>query len=300
LKYRTYNGSTLSAESAFTLSNTDSLHWVRLASKPGADEIVAVTLDHSKDICAAVWNGSSWGNGVLLDTNTKATGDEGMAAAYETTSGKAMVVWSTTGFNSFKYRTWSGSSWSSAANGPTMGSKEPHWFKMARDPASSSNQILLSCVDGNRTIYVVSWNGSAWSTALTVETGTPDANSREFDVAYEGGGTRAMVAWGRSGSNNFYYRTWSGSAWSSEITGPGLGDKVRIAQLVTGTTGQIFLSFMDKSSTALESFLWNGSSLSSLGTLESSLSGSGSQESFMLSCNSGSGSSSYTYKTDWK
>lgn len=61
LHYRTYNGSTVSNDASYTLSANAALHWVALASKRASDEITAITIDANKDVCAAIWSGSSWG-----------------------------------------------------------------------------------------------------------------------------------------------------------------------------------------------------------------------------------------------
>ncbi len=280
LRYRTRTGSGLSSESSFTLPATGGLRWIRLVPKPGSNEIVLVTLDANRDVCAAIWDGSTWTSAILLENNAKAAGDEGVAAAYESQSGEAVVLWSAEGVNAFQYRTWSGTVWSSEADGPTLGSGEPRWLRLVPDPAS--NTVLAGSLDGNRDIYLITWNGSAWTSATLIETSTPDSNSREFDIAFEHGGTKAVAAWGRSGLNNFVYRTWNGSTWSAEQLGPGMASRVKIAQLVTGpAAGQVLINALDTSSSGtLGAFLWNSTSVASLGTIATGIAGSNVQECF--------------------
>ncbi len=300
LHYRTYSGSSVSSESSYTLPSVDALDWVRLFPKTASDEILLMTEDASKNICAVIWNGSSWSSGVTLETNNASVSGEGIAAAYEGLSGDGLVIWTVNGKHLFSYRTRSGSSWSSASDGPTLGGKESLWLRLVADPAS--DKIIAASLDGNNDIYVVVWNGSSWGTPLAVETNAPDATSRQFDIAFQKQGSSALAVWGRSAVNNFFYRTWNGSSWSSEQTGPGLADKVAFAQTVTGSANsQIFVTIQNKQSPGqLESFLWDGSSFSSLTTVESTLSGSSTQEVFMLSAAPSSGTAGYTYAVDWR
>ena len=64
---------------------------MRLAANPHSDEMVLVVSNLGSHDRALVWDGSSWGNAILLST---ASGDDrtDISVAYEQQSGRAMVV----------------------------------------------------------------------------------------------------------------------------------------------------------------------------------------------------------------
>ena len=69
LRYSVWNGSTWTTESAlitaFAGSDPEHMH---LVTKPGGDEMILVVSDKLEDDYVMIWDGSSWGNALLLDT----------------------------------------------------------------------------------------------------------------------------------------------------------------------------------------------------------------------------------------
>ena len=301
LRYRTASSSgSVSAESTLTLPTSGNVKWVKLIPKPASNEIVAMTLDGNKEVGAVVWNGSAWGNAIQLETKGFVSSNEEIAGAYEGLSGHAMVAWVEKSKKNFHYRTWNGSAWSAQADSPTL-PKDSQWLRLAADP--TSDDMIMVSMDGDPAIILCTWNGSAWGgSPLTVETNATGSDRRCFDVAYERTGGKAIAVWGRTAQNNFFYRTWNGSSWSSEQAGPGLTDKVSVAQLMNdGSSNQIYLSILQKGSGELESMIWNGSSFSARVELESNCSGPNSTESYMVASSPASGgSSSGGYLVDWR
>jgi hypothetical protein len=300
LYWREWNGVSLSDENEYVLPTTDKLRFVRLVARPDSDEIMLLTLNDDKDVCAAIWNGNAWTNPVLLETKTKSAGDEGVHAAYESQSGRAVVAWADDSLSTFQFRTWDGDSWSAEADGPVLGSKDPRWIRLAADPLT--DQVLLAALDSNKDVYTVAWDGSSWGTPLLLEPATPDSNSREFDIAYLRGSSQAIVVWGRSGSSNFHYRLWDGSAWSTEQDGPGLTDKVKFIQLATGPgLGEVLLHTLNKSAKGeLDSFRWTGSEWSHLGTVAEKVAGSNKQECFMAAVTNSLVYGAPEYEVTWR
>lgn len=287
LNFRTYDGTTLSSVSTLSALGAGSLKWVGLTPKPGGNEIIAIMLDSSKDVSAAVWNGSTWANGILLENDAAAAGDEGISAAYESQSGHALVAWSVNGQYYLQYRTWNGSTWSAEANSPSLGTAAPRWVHLR--PDSASDVIMLGSLDTNKDIYLIRWTGSTWDAPLLVETDSPSSDSREFDVSFVNGGMKALAVWGRAGVNNCYYRLWSGSAWGAETLGPGTSNKVRVALVASGSAAnQAFVMVLNKNSGALDALPWNGSTLGSKQTIAADVSGSNVQEAFAIADDTGS------------
>jgi hypothetical protein len=152
---------------------------------------------------------------------------------------------------------------------------------MASDPRS--DQIIIGMGVGESTVQMAVWDGSSWGSPLTVETSASDTEGRPFDLAYAPEGGQALAVWGRKKVNNCFYRTWDGSSWSNEQTGPGLSNKVKWVQMRPGRTGsEVFVGILLKDSSAIECMRWNGSSL---GTAQQVTADSGAKagcEAFMI------------------
>jgi len=91
--YRTYDGTLVSGESNVSIPDSGKAEWIRLVPKAGSDEIMMVMLDDEYDVTASVWDGDNWTNTLEVETDANSITDEGISAAYESTSGDAMVVW---------------------------------------------------------------------------------------------------------------------------------------------------------------------------------------------------------------
>jgi hypothetical protein len=205
-----------------------------------------------------------------------------------------MVAWAVNGGGGPSYRVWSGSSWLTAGTMPDVGGK-PNWIRLASDPAS--NKIIAMTLDTSRDVNAVVWSGSAWGSVTEFETNAPDTDRRSFDVAFEPAGTRALAMWSRSGQDTTYYRTYSGSAWSSESAGPDLTDPGSVVQMCPAASGSaIMIGVERKNDGAFLCMSWNGSSLSGLQTLATDLAGPNGNECFMLT--PGAGASQPTI-TSW-
>jgi Tfp pilus assembly protein PilX len=292
--YRTWNGTSWSSQSSTSISGSGDPKFIKLVPKSGSSEIMLLVLDSKKDLSAMVWNGSSFGNKVLLDSSTNSSGNEQFDAAYESSSGRCMVAWAVNGGGGPSYRVWSGSSWLTAGTMPDVGGK-PNWIRLASDPAS--NKIIAMTLDTSRDVNAVVWSGSAWGSVTEFETNAPDTDRRSFDVAFEPAGTRALAMWSRSGQDTTYYRTYSGSAWSSESAGPDLTDPGSVVQMCPAASGSaIMIGVERKNDGAFLCMSWNGSSLSGLQTLATDLAGPNGNECFMLT--PGAGASQPTI-TSW-
>ena len=279
LIYHTYDGTTMSGANSIALPSSSTVRWVRLVPKPESNEIAAIIENDSKKLYAMFWNGSAFGSITTLNTELDTASKQCFDAAYETIAGRLLVAYAIEDSKSPCYRIWSGSSWTSQASMPSIGGKG-RWLRLEADPAS--NQILFGAIDNEEDLNVNVWNGSAWGTNQELETTACWSQLRAFDIAYEGGGTRALIAYADSWDNRFRYRTWNGASWSSEVWGHNLGNTPCVIQLRTGsTTGEVFLAVHDNSS-RLNACRWNGSTFSSNQVVESDMSNSWGKECFMI------------------
>jgi len=107
IKYWVWNGSSWffdGAESAF-LTDPDNppgtqgsyVTALKIASKPGANEIALIAADDNQQISGLIWNGSAWGNERQLNTyGVNNQGANAIAVEYQQTgtyAGRAIMAW---------------------------------------------------------------------------------------------------------------------------------------------------------------------------------------------------------------
>jgi hypothetical protein len=228
-EYRIWDGNSWSGAAVIDLPTGGVPVWIKMVpDASGSDEIILVTLDTSNTVTAAVWNGSSWGNTISLETTAYSFEYEGIAAAYEFMSGRAMVTWGTSASNVVQYRFWDGTAWSIESEISTTATGVK-WLRLASDP--SSDRIILGALcDGGR-IDVNTWDGTAWGGQLQVEDNAAAEVSRCFDVVWERSADQALVCWGESGWSRIKYRTYDHGVWGWEQNGPDLGSDIVVVQL---------------------------------------------------------------------
>jgi hypothetical protein len=277
--YRTWNGTTLSGQSTLTLPSNKKLRFLTLTPKPGSDEVMLVCLNDDKEVHAAPWSGSSWGSVTEIENDTDRTAEEIFSMAYETQSGDGLIVYGEKGVNGPRYRTWDGASWSAVGSVPTTGAPA-RYMRLVSD--LRSDEILIANLDNDKDLDVNVWSGSAWGTTLQAENDVKDINRRYFDIEYERGGNEAIVAYMQNGSNTVMYRTWDGSSWSAEQTGPDVGNEPRVIQTRAGVnSGEVFIAVRDAGDD-LEVFKWSGSAMSSVTQVETTMPGTDDHEAMMF------------------
>jgi len=255
-EYRVWDGNSWSGPTVIDLPTNGIPVWIKMVPDATAsDEIILMTLDASNTVTAAVWDGSSWGNTISLETGAYSYGYEGIAAAYEYVSGRAMVAWGTS--TVIQYRFWDGMSWLAESEISTTGTNAD-WLRLASD--ASSDRIVLGALCDGAIVEANVWDGTGWGTQLQVESNAEAVVSRCFDVAWERSGDQALVAWGESGVSSVQYRTYGDGTWSSEATGPDMGSSIEVLQLTQDPqSDEIFMGTLTLDSD-FQLTRWDGSS----------------------------------------
>lgn len=185
LNYWTWNGSTWSSVSTYTFTSTmANIHWVKMASKPGANQIALFVADSGKKGNALIWSGSSWGNELNLTSSLSSITTEAIAVQYinggGTYAGYAVFVWAeSTQLKNYK---WNGTSWLGSGSQSTSG--VPYWVRLKADPNSGYMLLVYEASDGS--IYARSWATTSFSAALQI-TAAAYGNylyNRPFDFAF--------------------------------------------------------------------------------------------------------------------
>jgi hypothetical protein len=265
LRFSVWNGSSWTTPASIAAYTGAEPQNIRLASSPSSDEMVLVVSDGSANDYVLVWNGSSWGNALMVDASGTAENDQsGIAVAYESQSGQAMVAYGKNDDPNAYHRIWNGSSWEPevAIAAPAGVTAQTNWISLASDP--SSDRIALSVLTSGGTsvdVWFDIWNGSAWETPVLAETGATGSIFPNAAIAFEAESGQALAVYGQNGEPAVRYRTWDTvDGWSSEQAGPSLGATPNSMTLDSDpNSNRIMLSVQD-SGADLNMALWDGTS----------------------------------------
>ncbi len=257
-------------------------HW-RFVSCPTRNEMLALVNTQkgaSRALNAFVHNGSTW-------TRTLVTAALGSGAdfasydiAYEQLSGRAIVAYrrdATSEGRQVVYQIWNGSSWSSflTATADFGTGNTIQWLKLY--PKSQTNEIIMIVQDGGSNIRTFVWDGSAWSTGITLPFATEGAEQRCFDAVYDTLWKRfILVASSRQVNGAVQWTVWDSTSWATPQqftfgTGgnPLTANTVRWIRLAAHpSTNEILLAVADGDGTGpnIGAAVWNGASWSQLAT----------------------------------
>jgi hypothetical protein len=209
LKYRTWNGSTWSAESSLDYSSVaeggsnDQAETIELERRvtSGANEIMLGWKDATGDgVYAAVWDGGAWQNISLINGAGINVVRQSFDVAWEGSSDQGMIVYGTGTTTDYSVYDISAATWTDGSGSANPG-EAVDWLSLGAED-SSSDYIAMIIVSGASTttsdVAVDMWNGSDWS---TVSTPTDDTDidtygfSKGADVEWEATGDRALFAW---------------------------------------------------------------------------------------------------------
>jgi hypothetical protein len=281
IRYRFWDGTSWSGESSASSPLTGQPAYMRLVPRAGSNEMVLYVLDSNREIAAMVWDGSSFGNATVLETNAASSSAECVDAAYERGTGRCMVAWSQQGATAPRYAFWTGSAWTATSVAPDLGGSAL-WIHLASDPAS--NRLLAGFLDGGSRIHVNLWSGSAWDAYVRVTAAAPTTGSRCFDVAFEPQGTRGLVVYGHAGSPLPRFNVHNGTSWGLQQNGPMLPNPPLLVQLTPSGGGREIMCLMNVTGgqNMLEFLRWNGGALVNRQQLEPNVSGPSGAEVFMI------------------
>lgn len=191
------------------------------ASSPVCNDQIFVGVGTTRQMGGTRFDGSDWST-ISMDTTGGIPGSatdvrwRGIVGAYESLSGRAMVVFNTGSADSylrFSLLDPETNEWSDSTDvDPFYVGSEPKTLDIASDP--KSNSIVLAFSDTGRKIYVTVWNGVEWTAAVDI---SDTQYYAAFSVAFEAESGRAMVVYGqRLEQSNLYYRIYDGTTWSDE------------------------------------------------------------------------------------
>lgn len=275
--YRTYNGTTVSSQSTYSIGSTD-CRFLSLVPVANSNNIGLLAVNSTGALYAGLWTGSSWFGIGSLTTGVSATGKECFGLAFESNTSDALIVYGTSGSSTPKYRTYVGGVLSVEQSMASV-SGTPQWVRLISDP--NSNQILCAILTSTNQLMAYVWSGSSWTGTTTITSSTGGNTDRRFDLAFEPAGTNALLAYS-TGVHTVRYRSFDGSNWAAEQTGPNFSNVIRIVRLATGRSGSEVLGLCTDDDWQLNCFAWNGSTLTGSALLNDPLGGEAKAEAFAL------------------
>lgn len=231
MKYRTHNGTTLSGATTvpgMTFSAGDEAQVVSLVSRGSGVNVLLLVLTQGQKLWAATWNGSAWTGATTLSTAISVANYNPFAAAYEALSGDILLIYGDSTGNA-KYRTYTGS-WSAEGSFGALGANV-QWIRMV--PRAGTDEIYMAASETAQNLYLAKWSGSALTAFVVAASAIGYTDRRPFDIRCSADGSTVLAAYGVN-ANTLYYRTWTGAAFSAQLSGPNLGAKVQIVQLTPG------------------------------------------------------------------
>ena len=259
--YRTWNGTTLSAATTITASPTlGTLSWIELEQNPisTSNEIAFIMLDSSADTYGMVWNGSSWnamGQTLVWDSTSASSSKKTIDVEYEQLSGRALFMWGDSVATDQYYRTWNGTTLSSATllDIPAEGGVA-EWVQLSARP--NSNEIMLGVQDSGADLNTRKWSGTSWDTVTQHpehSAAVENITSRVFDIVWEthsSAAGRAWIVWGDGATVTS--RLWSAGSWIGGAVIPGSDDSSFIKLQADPVSGVLFTGIYEDATSATD------------------------------------------------
>jgi len=244
-------------------TSSSQAEWSRMIFSPKGTRVGFAVYNDSTTLHANKFDGSSWATSTTAAILNTTGNNRNFDAAFEQTSGDAVVVYEGSTGRIYWTR-WTGSSWSTPAY---VYSSEPgtivSWMTLSPSPTSDNMILLWSDTSGG--LYSISYNGSTWETGsaelIDSNIGT---SSRAFDIAWEHSSGQALMTYAHNGAATSKYRTRGttiSAAWGSETNLPtGFGVKAEYTDLEANpATDQIAaLWWMSGSADDLAGAIWTG------------------------------------------
>ncbi|MFN7020374.1 MAG: hypothetical protein ACK4WH_03475 [Phycisphaerales bacterium] len=150
--------------------------WIRLAPEPGSDRVVFACLDRSSDVNTCIWNGSAWASAVEHEKSAESRDRRGLDVCFDSTGAVCLLAYTQKGKSSIRYRTLTGSTWSSEGIGPTAGNRLGIVQIVAEQ---GSNRLHVVCSDTSARLHLMSWNGLTLTHHATPESALGGGVKRE-------------------------------------------------------------------------------------------------------------------------
>ena len=169
------------------------------------NEVLLATQDTTRRVSLDVWDGFAWGNSLPFP-NLTFSSYKGFDIAYESLTGRALVVGGNGDDTAPFYTIWNGSSWVYSVPQRIFDIPGSGFRRVLMKAKPSSNEILVLLDKENGTLVLLRWDGSAFSNLGTIETAVGFPGQPCADMVYEQGTNKAVIVWGHATDTISKYR----------------------------------------------------------------------------------------------
>jgi hypothetical protein len=168
-RYRTLTAGVWSAEQTAPGVGGEP-RWVRLASRPGSNDIAAAYLDDARDINANVWggSGSSWGVNTECATRAYRSDRRAYDLCFQRDGATCVLAYAQNNVQTLITRTWTPTGgWSGEAASASMGNKG---MVVAVTPGLTDQSLFVLASDESYDLNAFVWGGTSLGTVSVLET----------------------------------------------------------------------------------------------------------------------------------
>ncbi|MFH1408751.1 MAG: hypothetical protein ABIH34_02495 [Nanoarchaeota archaeon] len=255
LHYATWNGKGWSAVLEANNIGASPTN-IDLASNPLKDEILCIGVDAAADTTLEVWDGNKWGQVYELTKNSY-PGTRPYAAAYEHSSGEAIIVYTSRDQNDprVRYRVYVNGVLGEEQFGPAL-STYGRLYRLIPDP--KSDEIVMMVRDEEFNTYISIWDGNRFHDKGIVATEAQGLTFMGMDGAYQTLSGNAILAYA---DNSFFpkYRIWDGKELSVELNMPGTQNIVRWIEMDANPADDELLVLVSTRYNNVDALFYDGS-----------------------------------------
>lgn len=270
LKYRKWDGSTWTGELNAGAVLDSAPTFVNTASRPPFvnsrqnDILVMVTTSGGK-LHALRWNAGAWVDQVQMTNNPAVVTSDVADAAYERTTGDAMVVWGTAA-NEIVYRKFTLTGWGAETVAYSGLAGAVRWIDVAGDRLFNKNNISVIWNDTAEKVEFAVWNGTSWETRPT-NVATDQIDRRNVSTGFEKHTGKALFAFAKKSPNGkvLSWRSWDATNGFSAVTSETgeLAQKIRWLKLRSDSKSNNLMLMAVDIGGDLHSRRWDGNGWSS-------------------------------------
>lgn len=254
-RYRIWDGSAWSSELSAN-SVGSQINWVVTRASPITGQYMLGTMGTDNDVNVQVYENGAWGNQMELTTSISNNRARGFDIAYETNSGRAVVV-TCDGDADPTYRLWDGTSWAATGTVNITSTSNCEWIRLASNPIS--NEIMLLERNTGSRYEAQIWNAttSSWGNAYVIGGSMTEVAHEGMAAAYEKTGYQGVAVVSNGNNANFIWTYWNGGAWNATATFA-LQDDFEFGNLATSPTSDLLsLCYIDED-TDVGTVRWTG------------------------------------------
>jgi KaiC/GvpD/RAD55 family RecA-like ATPase len=258
-----------------TTQGTDADYsFVILSTDPtsNSDYVGAIALDLSNDdVVAWTWSGSSFGNQTQLTGTVSANDREDLGIAFDYT-GELMIVAGEGNNEVVRWNQWTktgGWGTSQTVDVDPTETQSPRYITLKPDP--SSDDLMLTLLDGADDVHSAYWNGASWTTYPNQDTVVDAKDERCVDFEWEPTGGKGLQVRGTA-PGQITWRTWTtGAGWGVD-NNPTMGANahpwVQLRRNPRNVNGDVKIlgAVLEDSANDLGAIKWDGTTFTVIGS----------------------------------